>query len=185
MIALLFGSMLKRLTDGLLALLGIARRYPWQCACIVLCALLAWQIHGKQAASRQRDQCQAGRKADRQAYIDAEAEASAKAIAALKAQEARYTTLAKEADHAHSTDMVAANAAAADYIRTHRVPIAIVGRSPGETTAASQGSGPGVHAGATADAELVAISADDINACTGAATYAMSAYDWSRSLAGE
>ena len=183
MIGLIFGGLLKRLSGAFSALLGFVTRNPWPCAVLALCALLGWQIYGKQAALHNLATCQAGRKADRQAYIDAEAEAAAKAIAALQAQEARYTAHAKDADNAHSTELVAANVAAAEYIRTHRVPAVFVCRSSGAAPAAAQGGDSGVSETPAADAVLV--SASDINACTADYTYAVSAHLWSKGLAGE
>lgn len=181
MLSLIFGGILKRATDALWALLGIIRRYPLETVIMALCAALAWTWHGKQTAQHNLATCQAARKADRQAYVDAEAEASAKAIAALQAQEAHYQTKAKEADNAYSLDLAAAHTAAGRYAAGHRVPASAVNRSPGPANAAAPDSSASVSSGATAQ-DFVAISDADFNACTGAVIYAQASYEWAQGL---
>jgi hypothetical protein len=106
MIGLLVGGW-GWLREAFSAAMGYVTRNPWPCAVIALCVALAWTWHGKSVAQHNLATCATARKADRQAYINAEAEASAKAIAALQAQEAHYTVKAKEADHAYQITLIA------------------------------------------------------------------------------
>lgn len=182
MIGLIFGGLLKRLSEALSAVLGFVTRNPLLAALIVSLCLSAFMWHGKSVATNQRDQCQTARKADRQAYIDAEAESAAKAIAALRAQEALYQTKAKEADNAYNLDLASARSAADRYRASHRVPAIIVGRSPSSATAGTTGHDSGIPASAAADSDMVAVSNADFNACTGAVIYARAAYDWAKGL---
>lgn len=170
---------------ALTALTDFARAYPLQFACIALLALSGWLWHGKREAIEQRDVAVAGRKADRTAYVDAQAEAAAKAIAALQAAETRYTNLAKDADNEQRVELADARTAADRYIAANRVRRCEAAGSPrGGPVAAPESPDTGVPESLPADS-LVAISDDDLHKCTAATVYAIGARAWALSLEGK
>ena len=181
-IKLFLGGIWKRLIEALGAVFSFARRFPWQAAVIALCALLAWQTHGKGNALDERDAAIAGRKADRLAYIDAQGVAEAKAIAVLIATETRYKDIAHAADIRASQTLADARTAAERYADSHRVRGQAACRPPGGTIApglpdpAPDDNGPG------AAADMVAVSREDFDKLTTAAVRAAVNHEWGEAL---
>ena len=121
------------------------------------------------------------RQADRAAYGAAQAEAALIAQRALGATEAKYRTKANEADQSYRADLADARAAADRYIAAHRVRNQAAARDASGALASAADRGPGVPASLPADA-FVAVSDSDVQACTDAAIYAVSAHDWAMGL---
>ena len=119
------------------------------------------------------------RKAQEAAYVAAQAIATQKAQAALVAAEAHYRSKANEADKSYRAGLADARAAADAYTAAHRVRAAS-GRAASTTVASAEDHGPGVPASLPADAVMV--SAGDVQACTDAAAYALTAHDWAMTL---
>lgn len=145
-----------------------AMAHPCRAACLALLVASAWLWWAN------------GRKADTIADLRAEItamkaaqdEAEAKAMAA----EARYKTNAERAEHDHDIALADARAAADRYISGHRVRIPAC---PSGGTA-PRDSAP-VPEAVPADT-LVAVSDGDVQACTSAVTYAVSAFQWAQTL---
>ena len=157
----------KWLREAATALLGLVRRHPLAAALIVAVALAGWQWRDNHIHTAQRDAAIAGRAADRKAYFDAQADAQLKAIAALRAQEARYTVKAKEADHDHEIQLASASAAAERFIAAGGVRRAkAASGASGGTVARAESSGAQSSDGPGAASELVAVTADDVRICT-------------------
>ena len=159
-------SALGFVRKALQAAFAMAMRYPREVAIVLLLVAAAWLWHGKSAATDRANACSAGRAAERASYIAAGKEAERLARAAKAAQEAKYTQLAKDADHGYETALVDAHTAADRYIASHRVRAQTAGDSRGATVASTQGGGAESGERPGAQAELVAVQADDVNICT-------------------
>ena len=179
MLGLIFGGILKRAKDALWAIMGFVRRYPLQTALIVAVGLSGWLWHRDSVHVRQLATCQAARKADRQAYVDAEAEAAAKAIAALRAQEARYQTKAKEADNEYQGALSDARTDADRFIADGgmRDKAARSARSP--TATSPQGGSASLPVEVPG---LTLVDNDDVHRCSDVAAYAVKAHGWAVKL---
>lgn len=152
---------------ALTALLDAARRYPREAAIIALLCLSAWLWHGKQRA---QDQTRA---------IAAAAERAEKdMLAAIKRQQDRYNTLAKETDDAHKQALADAGNRTDRFIAANRVRPQTCRAA--QADAASQGEAAGAPEAAPTDAVLV--EASDVRACSAAAVYAQSSYEWGQKL---
>lgn len=130
-------------------------------------AIHAWQVRGRAQALLTSQVAQ---------FRTAQADASRIAAEALHHQEAVYQAKATEADHAHQTELADAHAAADRYIADHRLRAADFARGAGGAAASATGGGAGVPEGVPADA--VVVSAGDVQACTGAVSYAITAHNW-------
>jgi len=120
------------------------------------------------------------RQADRAAYVAAQSEATVIAKRALDATEAKYRTIANEADQSYRADLADARAAADRYLAAYRVRNQALARDASGALASAPDRGPGVPASLPGDAILV--SAGDVQACTDAVTYAIGAHEWALGL---
>jgi hypothetical protein len=175
-IKLFLGGALKRLLSGLRALLGIARRHPWQFALIVALCACGWLWRGwsREEAAHLADN--AKHKAEL-ARIEQASDANLAAqIAQVKAVEAKSAAIAKESDREHSIELAAARSAADRYAARNRVRTETVYRSaPGST---AESDSPGIPADPAPEAFMVAISRDDLDRCATSYAYAVSAHKW-------
>lgn len=120
------------------------------------------------------------RKADRAAYVAAQAEATVIAQRALEATEAEYRSKADEADKAFQSKLADARRAADAYVSAHRVRSQAVARDASGTLASAESGRASVPASLPTDAVLV--SERDVQACTDAVTYGIEAHDWALTL---
>jgi hypothetical protein len=161
---------------ALLSLLAAARRFlpalPY--AAIALLAALSWHFDRRAVANAAAMRAQAAQ------FRQAQADAQKAAQAALDRENTAYQAKAVEAQNAYQAQLADARGAADRYIAAHRVQPASTGGNAGATVAAADGRGAGVSAAVSADA--VVVSADDVQACTGAVTYALQAHDWAGAL---
>lgn len=158
------------------ALLGLVRSYPLQAALIASLCLSGWLWHGRQVQHRGWEAEKAGRAADRAAYEKASADNLAAQIAQVKALEAQSQKIAKEADNAYRIELADARRATDAYAVANRVrPENGHGSSaPGRP---GEGNNPGVPDGLPAAPDMVAIRESDLQACTQAFVYALSAHN--------
>ena len=134
-------------------------------------AVLAYTQHRAATANAQKARAiQAGWDADRASAKLAKAQA-----------EARYRSLAHDADQAHAADLAQGSAALAAYIAAHRVQPA----PQANPARAAQGGNPAVPAIAPAQAIVapVSVSEADLRTCDADYAYARAAYDWAKNLA--
>lgn len=119
--------------------------------------------------------------ADKREMVAASAEAADRALAARNAAQARYSELARNADHEIEQTQRRADMALRDYARRNRVwPEAASGASSGPVAAPGD-SGSGVLAELPPSAELV-VSFADLQICTDNTVYAIAAHDWAMTL---
>lgn len=107
--------------------------------------------------------------AKRDAQIAAMVKASDKArkaqIALNDATKAKYETSAKDADNAHAKELALANDRTDRFIRANRVrPDS--GSRPGQAADPAEGQAAGSGQSASGEAELVAVTSDDVRICT-------------------
>lgn len=100
------------------------------------------------------------------AIIDKTAQALAAQKAVNQAKEAEYQEKAREADQKHRAELSQAMAAAERHIAANRVRQGGCGGATGNAGPAAQGDGPAGADRSGADAELVAVTADDVRICT-------------------
>lgn len=160
------------------ALAALALRYPWQAACAALlgCSVLLWR--GEHAAIDQRNRA----RADASALTAASNRAAALAAAQRKADEQHYKELADHADVHYRSQLAGARDATARYIAAHRLRPGAVAGPGGGTAGEAQGRGAAVPGQSAAEAELVAVSAADVDRCAADYGYAKAAFDWAASL---
>lgn len=152
---------------ALTAILDLARRYPREMAIVALLCLAAWLWQGWNKAE-----------AYSAALISASDKASAAFRAQIKAQQESYNILAKETDREHKKALADAGDRTDRFIAARRVrPETCGAASPPQ---ASQGEDPRAPEAAPADAVLV--EAGDVRACSAAAVYAQSSYEWGQKL---
>ena len=119
--------------------------------------------------------------AQRSAYVAAQAEATAKQLAANLATQARYRAAANETDTDHAKALVDADSAAVRYIAGHRLRASDQCPTSG-TVAAAQGADPAVPSITAASPIMVVVESGDVMACTADHEYAVSAYEWGQRL---
>ena len=144
----------------------IARAYPMQAAIIALVCLSVWLWQGKRGANERADRATATLKADRALYTAAQEEAKARAIAAVKAQEARYQEQAANADQSHRQALETAYSALDRYIAANRVRAKAVDRASVGTGEARESDRAESSDGPGGTADMVAVTADDLRICT-------------------
>lgn len=120
------------------------------------------------------------RKANEAAFSSAVDAHIAAARRALEAQEAKYAAHAKDTDHAYQAKLADARAAAADYVRRMRAQAPA--RDGSGTLAAAEDRTAGVLQDVPASTGVV-VSEHDVQACTEAYVYAVSAREWAMGLA--
>lgn len=116
------------------------------------------------------------------AIIDKTAAALAAQKAVNQAKEAEYQEKAREADQKHRAELSHAMAAAERHIAAHRVRQGGCGGASGNAGATAQGDGPGSADRSGADAELVAVTADDVRVCTVNTQRLIDGHDWAVGL---
>ena len=168
---------LKLLSIGSTALAWL-KTLPWYVMALAACvAVIAWQHH----AETRKDARIAALSATAAQMNAAQAEAARLASEALHHQEQVYQAKAKESDDAYTTQLAAARSAADRYISGHRVR-SDGARGASATPASPQGGNPTGPVGPDNHADMVAVSADDINACTVNSTRLQAARDWALGL---
>lgn len=175
-IKLFFGGVLKRLLGAATALFDFARRNPWQAAVIALLLALAWTWHGKSKAIEQRDAWIIAFDKQKAAYIAAQKEAEANAIAAKLAQEAKDEQRRKDADNALKQDMADDRRRADAY--ANRMRCQAPRSAPSGANLPSATEAPQVDNGPGDFAELVGITRTDFNVCTVNSRRLQNAHDW-------
>lgn len=177
-VKLFMGGVLKRVG----ALLSWAGRNPWQAlsiALLCLCGALWWHYTGKvddltrtvatrdATISQMKDASEANRKAQ---------------LAQKAAVEQRYREHANETDLKHAQELGSARDALARYIALHRVRQAATGGGIGPSSPASESGSASSAVGPGQDAELAAVSADDLEICTVNSLRLKDARDWALGL---
>jgi hypothetical protein len=161
---------------ALLTLLAGARRLlpalPY--AAIALLGALCWHFDRRAVANADAVRTQAAQ------FRQAQADAQKAAQQALDRENTAYQAKATEAQNAYQAQLADAHSAADQYIATHRVQPAPAGSHAGTAAAPTDGGSASVPSAVPADA--VVVSADDVQACTGAVTYALQAHDWAATL---
>lgn len=127
--------------------------------------------------------------ADRAAIVKAQDDAAALQAAVNEDEERRTAANAERSDIAHAQDLERASVAGRNYSDSHRIAAGGVrGQGdrgpPGQAASTAQSGGAGVHEEVPADS-FVAVSSDDVQACTTAVTYAVGAFNWAQTLPAE
>jgi hypothetical protein len=120
------------------------------------------------------------RRADRALYVQAQAEAARIAQEALRHQEHIYVTKAQEIEHEYVVKIANARSATDRYIAAHRVRGQTVAGVASPAIIITESGNPGLPQDLPADAIMV--SERDVQACTEASIYAVSAHDWAAGL---
>lgn len=158
-------------------------KVPWQvwAGLAALAALLIGvHMHGN-AVGRAISAAKAEQRSqDSQAVQSAQAKATALLAAQKQATEARYATLATQKDQEYASQLNQARAAAARYIATHSVRPAQASGGTGQAAATANDHGSSVPPAMPADS--VVVSAEDVQQCTAATSYAIAAHDWALGL---
>jgi hypothetical protein len=119
---------------------------------------------------------------DRATYEQALQEAELLAIKARNDAEEHYRKLADDSEAKHSAALADAGSAARDYIRHNRLRSVSGQGSSCAAVAAAGDQRASLPESPAATAVMVAVSEEDVNACTGAAVYAMEAHRWAKGL---
>jgi hypothetical protein len=127
-----------------------------------------------------RDQWKLAFNNQKAAYVAAQEAAKAKAIAAKLAVEAAYSAKAKEADHVYQTALDRAKRASDAYVARMRTQGAR--GASGGTAAPAQSDGPESPDRPGSDAELVAVTRDDLEIMVENSVRLKAAHDWATTL---
>lgn len=150
----------------MIAILSFLRRH-WSAIAILLALALFLRVDHLRATYKARWQAVSTEYAAfKVAIIDKTAAALAAQKAVNQAKEAEYQEKAREADQKHRAELSQAMAAAERHIAAHRVRQGGCGSATGNAGSAAQGDGPAGADRSGADAELVAVTADDVRICT-------------------
>ena len=168
---------LKLLSLGNTALAWL-KTLPWYVMALAACVgVIAWQHH----AETRKDARIAALSATLDQVKVAQAQAQVAAQVAHDQQEAAYKAKAKESDDAYQTQLAAAQSNTDRYIASHRLRTDSTSGASA-TLASAQGSGAASPDRPDNPADMVAVSADDINACTVNSTRLQAARDWALGL---
>ena len=115
-------------------------------------------------------------------FRQAEAQATVIAQQALHHQEAAYQIKSNEADHDYKTKLAGAQSAASAYIASHRLRAQTVAGSTGDSIASATGGNTGSVVRPGGDPVMVAVTANDINACTVNTQRLQAGHDWAMTL---
>lgn len=148
----------------------------WQPIALALALLAAWHYHALYGAEK------ALRASDKSAYIAAQEIARQKAEQAKAAVEADYQAKAEQKDKEFANEMVSARAAADRYIASHGVQPKAAKGFAGSAVATGKGVGPEGAVGPGAQADMVAVTPDDVQICTENTVRLQSAHDWADGL---
>jgi hypothetical protein len=148
------------------------RVLPW-CASVLL-GLLCWHFDARAAANAATIRTQAMQ------FKAAQSNAAQMMQQALQQAAATYRDDASNAQQSFQAQLAAAHAAAGAYIAADRVrPQTTAGSG---STAASVSATNETGLSESMPAGAVVVSADDVQACSAVATYALQAHDWAASL---
>jgi hypothetical protein len=125
---------------------------------------------------------QALRAADKAAYVNAQAQAQTKALAALQATEAAYRSKADASEQTYRSKLADARGLADHYIAVHRVRVETPSRVASGTIASAQGGSASSADRPSAAPDLVEVTAADIQICTVNTTRLEAAHDWALGL---
>jgi hypothetical protein len=137
---------------------------PYRAIILALCLACVFLWRSDAAHVRQRD-------AARTEIVTMKA-AMNKALAASRKLEQAGKELARAVDVQHERSLESGMAAAADYIKRNRVPKACAVR------ASTPAEGDGARVPESLPSVGVVVSEEDVRACTGAMSYAISAHEW-------
>ena len=161
------------------AAFAAAMRYPWQAALIAALLACAWFAWGKGKAIDQRDAA----REQVALWKDANAKATAWALAEKAAKEAAANDITKGANDARSIAKAAGARAGDDYASRNRCLRVTAPESRGERPDMSGAvSVAGQPESAPGNAELVGVSRPDFNACTAAALDLDNAAQWAADM---
>lgn len=165
----------------LLAMLKALPAWFWPIAALVaFSGVQTWRAsHWKDEAQL----CQAGRKQDRDRYVQAQKDASAMALAEKARIEAEHAAQAERAQHDYDEQVDEARDATARFIANNRVRAEGAGGSSSGSASAASDRGAGVSSGVSTDTFL-AVSEPDVQACSQAVSYALAARTWALGIAG-
>jgi hypothetical protein len=166
----------KRVGAGLTKLARWAERNPLLAALLIVTGIAAFEWHELDVRGRTI----AKLTAENASFVQAQATATQIAQQALHHQEAVYQAKATEADSAYQAQLADAHSAADRYIAAHRVRAEAFAGSAGASVAPAKSVGPDLSSILPTDA--VVVSQSDLQACTGATSYAVSAHNWAASL---
>lgn len=163
---------------ALSALAGLVRAYPLQAACIALLCLSGWLWMGKRDALEERDEARAELIAQAKAYKAAQVEAERKAMAerAINAQ------LTKELAHATNERAASLDDSTRRALADYRMRAKIPACPSSGTDQASLHRGASGDLGTSADDQLVAVTAADLEAFRNYAVRASVCQEWARGL---
>jgi len=163
------------LKNAATAVFRAAISYPWQAGCIALALALIWAWTGWTAEKNGRE-ADALAHAEQIAQIELASDENLKAaIEQVNRIEAESAQRAKDADNAHRIELADARAAADRYISANRVRWQDI--RGGNPAPAPERDNPGIPDGLPARTDMVAISEQDLQACTESYTYALSAHN--------
>lgn len=164
------------LKQGLSALFGLIRTYPWQTACVALLLACCWLYMGKRSEARRADAWHHAWQAQKNA-----SDAAAAAQKALNAKiQFTYQEQADGAQERHIARDAGMRSATSDFIRANRVQPGQCEASRSDPSPAA--SGAPVPQEPTASPVLVAVEQSDVEACAADYGYALSAYEWASGL---
>lgn len=149
-----------------MSVLPLLRRFWWA---LPLALALIWGLRVDHLRATYKSRWQAVSAeyaAFKVAIIDKTAEALAAQKAVNAAKETEYQEKARDADQKHRAELSQAMDAAERHIAAHRVRQGGCGGATGNAGSAAQGDGPAGADRSGADAELVAVTADDVRICT-------------------
>jgi hypothetical protein len=183
---------------GMKALLGFVTKHPWPALSIVLALACAVQWRGWShtkaelttargaltTAHTDLKSCRDGRTADRAAYVEAQKEAAAKALAAKTAAETRSHQFGQRINTDAKDHAALARADTDSFAAAHRLSqsertSAVAGAGSGPASAA-HGDAPGLSPNLPADSVILAGS--DLRACGQWVAYGLSARAWALGL---
>jgi len=145
-------------------------------AALALAGLIGALAHYRHAYHAE----QALRTADRASYVNAQAQAAAIAQEALRAAESRYRRNADNADKIYAASVSDARIRAAAYI--DRMRIKTIAGSASPAPASAEGGGSSSANRPSGEADLVAVTAADVEICTTNTTRLQAAHDWALGL---
>jgi hypothetical protein len=146
-------------------------------AAIGVLGLLCWHFDARAVANADMMKAQATQ------FRQEQAAATQLAQKALHDQEAAYRAKAQEADNDYTRTLADARRSADSYVAHHRAVFVQSGPVASPSSAAiTSAESHGADVPAPVPADSVLVSASDVQACTVATNYAVSAHDWATTL---
>lgn len=179
-----FGT-IKRAASSAFTWAAASTTHLLMVALAITAALGLYEHHEATKYHKAADQCSAARKTDHEAYVKAQQDALAKAVAAKAATEKKYADLAERTDADAKLAHDAAMADAERYIALHRVRNqAAASQTGGAATAAEDHGAPsGNNSGSAPVVDEVTVNADDVRICTTNTTRLEAVRQWATELA--